>query len=82
MSYLLPKKLYHVLKWAALVALPAIGTFWNVVAPVWGLPYGYEVLATCSAAGLLVGAMIGVSAATSKAGGLDAIIDGEDAEGR
>jgi hypothetical protein len=58
---ILPDKLYQALKWAALIALPAVGTFYNMLAAIWALPFGEQVLATASALGLLIGALIGVS---------------------
>lgn len=54
-------KVYDVLKWVALVALDAIGYFYQELAEVWALPYGDEVLKTCVAISILIGALIGVS---------------------
>lgn len=54
-------KVYDVLKWIALVALDAIGVFYKTIATIWGLPCGDEVLATCAAMSLLLGALIGVT---------------------
>lgn len=56
-------KMYDVLKWIALVALDAIGVFYKTIGGIWGLPFGDEVLATCAALSLLLGALIGVSSA-------------------
>lgn len=56
-------KVYDALKWIALVALDAIGVFYNTLSGIWGLPFGDEVLATCAAMSLLLGALIGVSSA-------------------
>lgn len=56
-------KLYDILKWIALVALDAIGVFYNTLSGIWELPFGDEVLATCAAISLLLGALIGVSSA-------------------
>ena len=55
-------KLYDVLKWIALVALDAVGLFYSTIAGIWGLPYGDQVLETCVAMSLLLGALVGVSA--------------------
>lgn len=57
----LPDKLYDVLKWIALIALPALGVFYFTIAKIWGLPYGAEITATFDAAALLIGTLIGVS---------------------
>ena len=56
-------KTYDVLKWFALVALDAVGLFYSTLSGIWGLPFGDEVLATCAALSLLIGALIGVSSA-------------------
>lgn len=54
-------KVYDVLKWLALVALDAVGYFYQEIAQVWSLPFGDEVLKTCVAVSILIGALIGVS---------------------
>lgn len=57
----LPDKWYNVLKWIALIALPAIGTFYFALAGVWGIPYGEEIVGTIVAIETLLGALLGVS---------------------
>lgn len=59
-------KLYDVLKWIALVALDALGLFYSTLAGIWGLPYGDQVLETCVALSLFLGALVGVSSAQYK----------------
>lgn len=54
-------KVYDILKWIVLVALPAIATFYGVVAGIWGFPYGEQIVATITAIDTLLGAFIGVS---------------------
>lgn len=54
-------KVYDVLKWLALVAFDAVGYFYQEIAQVWSLPFGDEVLKTCVAVSILIGALIGVS---------------------
>lgn len=54
-------RLYDILKWTALVALPAIQAFWLTVGKVWGFPYLTEIGTTIAALGLLIAALIGVS---------------------
>ncbi len=61
-GYLLPDKAYTVLKWAGLIALPALATFYGVVSNAWGLPYTDAIVTTLTALGTLIGALIGVSA--------------------
>ena len=59
-------KMYDALKWIALIALDAIGVFYKAFSAAWGLPYGDEVLATCTALSVLIGALVGVSSANYK----------------
>ena len=58
---ILPDKIYNILKWIALVAIPAIGVFYFTISKIWGLPYGAEITATLDALALLIGTLIGVS---------------------
>lgn len=58
---MLPNKLYDWLKWIALVALDAIGICYQSLAEIWGWPYGDQVLQTCCAVSVLIGALIGIS---------------------
>ena len=57
----IPDKVYDILKWIALVALPAIATFYGVLATIWGLPYGDQIVPTITAVDTLIGALLGVS---------------------
>lgn len=59
----MPNKVYDVLKWVAMVALDAVGIFYKTIATIWALPLGDEVLATCAAVSVLIGALIGISSA-------------------
>lgn len=65
-EYLIPSNLYEVLKWIGLIACPAIATFVGAVFPAWGIPSVEAIVLTLNATGVLIGALIGVSAATSK----------------
>jgi len=65
-NYLLPDKAYQVLKWLALIALPALAVFVHVVGPAWGLPYVDQTVTTLNALAVLVGALIGVSELKAK----------------
>lgn len=57
----LSDKTYNVLKWIAMIALPALGTFWFALAGIWGFPYGEEILGTIVAADTLLGTLLGIS---------------------
>lgn len=64
-DYLLPGKVYDILKWFALIALPAVAWLVGAVGPQWGLPHCGELVTTINAIGLFVGALIGVSQLTA-----------------
>lgn len=65
-GYFLPDKMYTVLKWTALIALPSIATFIGVIGAVWGWADTDAIVTTINAVGVLIGALIGASAATSR----------------
>ena len=54
-------KVYDVLKWIALVALPAIGTLYFALAGIWGFPCAEEVVGTITAIDTFMGVLLGIS---------------------
>ena len=54
-------KVYDVLKWVALVVLPALTTLWLALANIWGFPYAEAIGATMAAITAFLGALLGVS---------------------
>lgn len=54
-------KVYDVLKWLCLIALPAAGSLYFGLAKIWGFPYGVEVVGTLDLIAAFIGALIGVS---------------------
>lgn len=54
---------YNILKWVAIICLPALSVFVKAVFPIWGLPYGEEIATTIMAVDTLLGALICVSTA-------------------
>lgn len=66
MKYILGDKLYNVLKWLCLIAIPAVGVLYATLANIWGWPYGVAIPATLEAIGACIGILIGVSQATAK----------------
>lgn len=66
MQYLLPDKAYDILKWVGLVALPAVATFVGTVGTAVEWPMTTIAVTVITAAGTLVGALIGVTTATAK----------------
>ena len=61
-AWLIPNKLYDILKWLAALVFPALALFMGTVGPAWGLPYVDAIVTTLNALGILAGALIGVSA--------------------
>lgn len=56
-------KMYDVLKWIAMVVLPAIATLYFALAGIWGFPYGEEIVGTITAIDAFLGAVLGISSA-------------------
>lgn len=54
-------KVYDMLKYIALIFLPALGTFYFAVAKIWGLPYPAEIVGTISAVDAFLGALLQIS---------------------
>ena len=61
MDYIMPDRVYDVLKWVGLVLCPALAVLVATVGPAWGLPYVDPIVTTINAIGLFIGACIGVS---------------------
>lgn len=56
-------KVYDILKFIALVVLPALATLIIGVFEIWGLPYGAQIGATITAIATFLGAILSVSSA-------------------
>ena len=54
-------KVYDILKWIALILLPALGTLYFGLCEIWGLPYGKEVVGTITVIDTFLGALLGIS---------------------
>jgi len=66
MKYLIPDTPYKVLTYLATIGLDAVGTLYNALSSIWGLPYGSEVLQTAVAVSVCIGVLCGISTATGK----------------
>jgi hypothetical protein len=55
--------MYDVLKWIAMVCLPAIATLYLALAGIWGFPYGEEIVGTITAVDTFLGVLLGISSA-------------------
>lgn len=54
-------KVYDILKYVALIVLPAIGTLYFALSSIWNLPYGTEIVGTITAVDAFLGALVGIS---------------------
>lgn len=57
----LANKVYDVLKWIAMVVIPAVGTLYFALAGIWGWPYGEEIVGTLTAIDTFLGVLLGIS---------------------
>ena len=58
---MMSNKVYDVLKYIALIVLPALGTLYFALAKIWGFPYGTEIVGTISAVDAFLGALLKIS---------------------
>ena len=61
-DWLIPSRVYDILKWLGLIVLPALSLFVGTVGPAWGWTHVDAIVITLNALGILAGALIGVSA--------------------
>lgn len=54
-------KVYDILKWIALILLPAIGTLYFALAGIWGFPCAEQVVGTITAIDTFLGVILGIS---------------------
>ena len=73
MNIQLNDKVYDVLKWVCLIAMPACGVLYEALAGMWGWGYTKEVVGTITVVETFPGALQGISTAQyNKGGGRDA----------
>ena len=58
---MLNNKVYDILKWVALIVLPAVAVLYGTLADIWGLPYAGQIPETITAIDLFLGVVLGVS---------------------
>ena len=54
-------KVYDILKWVAMLFLPALATLVSVIFAVWNIPYGDQISKTIMALDAFLGAILGIS---------------------
>ena len=55
-------RVYNVLKYIAMIVLPAAGTLYFALAGIWNLPMGEEIVGTITALDTFLGVLLGISA--------------------
>lgn len=58
--------IYDILKYIALIALPALGALYFGLSGIWGFPYGEEVVGTITLIDTFLGALLGISSVAYK----------------
>ena len=61
MKTILSDKSYDILKWVALVLLPALGALYFGLAGIWGFPYGEQIVGTITVLDTFLGVILGIS---------------------
>ena len=56
-------KVYDVLKYIAMIGLPALAALYSALAGIWGFPYGEQIVGTIAAADTFLGALLQISTA-------------------
>lgn len=56
-------RVYDILKWIALIFIPAIGALYYGLSQIWGFPYGEEIVGTLTLIDTFLGALLGISTA-------------------
>lgn len=59
----LSNKVYDILKWIALVVLPALSALYLGLSTLWGFPYGDQISGTIALIDTFLGALLGISSA-------------------
>lgn len=60
-DWLIPSRVYDVLKWVAVLVIPAVAFLVGTLGAAWGWPYASAIVTTINAVGLTIGVCIGVS---------------------
>lgn len=57
----LPDRLYNILKYLAMIALPALAVFVKAFFPIWNIPYGTQISDSIVVFNVLLGSLLGIS---------------------
>lgn len=59
----LSNKAYDILKWLAMIFIPAVSALYFGLSQIWGFPYGEEIVGTLALIDTFLGALLGISSA-------------------
>lgn len=76
---MLTNETYDRLKWVTCVVLPRIGTLYFALATIWGVPYGEQVVGTCTALAAFFGYVLTKSSSDYQGDGT-LVVDTSDPE--
>ena len=65
-SMIFDDKTYDILKWIAMIFLPALGALYFGLASIWGLPYGEQIVGTITVIDTFLGALLSISSSNYK----------------
>lgn len=71
-------KVYNVMKWIALILLPALSTLIMSLGDIWAIPYKEQIALTITAIDTFLGAILAISSASYKGEGKLAIEPGSE----
>jgi len=74
----LENRTYDILKYVALIALPALQVFWLTIGKIWDISYTVEIGATIGAVALLLGTLLGVSTSNYRTDKIQDTFNDED----
>lgn len=57
----LSNKVYDVLKYFAMILIPAVSALYFGLSQIWGFPYGEEIVGTLAVIDTFLGALLGIS---------------------
>lgn len=60
---MLSNRVYDIMKWCVMIAIPALTTAYVGLSGIWGWPYATEVAKTSAVICTLLGALLGISTA-------------------
>ena len=58
---MMSNKMYNILKWVAMILLPAIGALYSALAGIWGFPYAEQIVGTITAVNVFLGTALTIS---------------------